>query len=258
MRFAVISTFNKILKNSRVTVGCREKVLMLAHSTLTWVGCFLADWTSQQPNRHPSSRCPCPSPCPPPPLLTKKHPTHIDHQHPTEKNYYRLKITMTKVGLIQWIHGHRELLGGAVSTQKLGPSSCHGNRLTYLAVSSACNIHVKDELSLILGAVGPWWAADGHRWESDVLILTTCWAKKLTENPSDPVKEPLLVKCWTLVTTMCLEDIIKSPSHRCFGLGCVKAAYFALKPSLKRLVWVSFPVWFGPWKRIVLVKQTAF
>lgn len=46
---------------------------------------------------------------------------------------------------------------------KVGASSFHGNRLTYLAVSSACNIHVKDELSLILGAGGPWWAAGGHR-----------------------------------------------------------------------------------------------
>lgn len=212
---------------------------MLADLTLTWVGCFLADWTSQQPNQHPSSRCPCPSPCPPPPLLTKKHPTHID-QHS------KRKIIREKVRLIEWIHGNRQLLGRvkvAVSTQKLGRCGCHGNRLTYLAVSSACNIHVKDELSLILGAVGPWWAAEGHRWESDVSILTTSWEKKLTQNSSDPVKWPLLVTCWTLITTMCLEDISKSPSRQSFGLGCVKAAYFALKPPLKMLVWVSFPVY---------------
>lgn len=49
---------------------------------------------------------------------------------------------------------------GGGKSSSVGPSSCHGNRLTYLAVSSACNIHVKDELSLLLGAVGPWWAAD--------------------------------------------------------------------------------------------------
>lgn len=51
----------------------------------------------------------------------------------------------------------------AVFRQKLGASSCRGNTLTYLAVFSACYIHVKDELSVILGAVGPWWAAGGHR-----------------------------------------------------------------------------------------------
>lgn len=58
----------------------------------------------------------------------------------------------------------------AVFRQKLGDTAGATatavslfNTLTYLAVSSACYIHVKDELAVILGAVGPRWAAGGHR-----------------------------------------------------------------------------------------------
>lgn len=47
--------------------------------------------------------------------------------------------------------------------EKLCANSYHGDRLTYLAVSSAGHIHVKDELPVILGAVGPWRAAGGGR-----------------------------------------------------------------------------------------------
>lgn len=74
------------------------KVLTLADSTLTWAGCFLADWTSQQPNPHPSSRCPCPSLCPRPPLLTKKK-TKKKNPHTSATNTLQkntLTITHTK------------------------------------------------------------------------------------------------------------------------------------------------------------------
>lgn len=75
--------------------SCHGKVLTLADSTLTWAGCFLADWTSQQPNRNPSSRCPCPSPCPrPPPLTKKKTPTHTSTTNTLQKN--TLTIIHTK------------------------------------------------------------------------------------------------------------------------------------------------------------------
>lgn len=171
---------------------------MLADSTLTWAGCFLADWTSQQPNLHPSSRCPCPSPCPRPPLLTKQtkptH-THINYKHTTEKHSlkYTLKKTIRKIKLIKYIDGVRGRNAGCgkssnVCTDKLCACGCRGDRPTYLAVSSAGHIHVKDELSVILGAVGPGWAAGGHKGRC-LIIATHC--KSLPGDYPHGVKEPL-------------------------------------------------------------------
>ena len=59
-----------------------------------------------------------------------------------------------------------------IQVQNFRARGCHGNRPTsYLAVCPAGNIHVKDDLSVILGAMGPWRTVDretdetcqGHR-----------------------------------------------------------------------------------------------
>lgn len=156
---------------------------------------------------------------------------------------------MTKFRLMKRIHGNWELLGG-------WKSQCpHRSSVPAVAMATGWLTWLS-----LLPATSTWkmscpsswglWGRGGLQMDTDESQTSQFWPhaeeKKLTKNSSDPVKQPLLVKCWTLITTMCLEDISKSPSQQCFGLGCVTAAYFALKLSLKRLVWVSFPVWFGP------------
>lgn len=100
------------------------------------------------------------------------------------------KKNSTKDRLMKYIGWAWGLNAGCVNTDELCAGSCHGDRPTYLAVSSAGHVHVEDELSVILGAVGPWWAAGGDTWKSDVSQPPTCWQTAASETSRWHRKSP--------------------------------------------------------------------
>lgn len=184
------------------------KVLTLADSTLTWAGCFLADWTSPQPNPHPSSRCPCPSPCPRPPLLTKKKQQKRTTHTRQLLTHYRKTLTKihtkendekSQINKIYWWGlrakcwvrqklqcPHRQTLCQQLPWRQTDSLGC-----------LFCRPHPRERWAVHHpGGCG---AVVGCRWRQTKvrrLIIATCW-KTLTPNYPDGVKEPLQVKRWT-------------------------------------------------------------
>lgn len=112
-------------------------------------------------------------------------------------------------------------------TDKLGgPAVAGGNRPTYLAVSSAGHIHVEDELSLTLGAVGPRWAAGGDGWKSGVNA-----GKQQLRRPRQRA-----AACQQV-----LRGYEKVAIAAVFlGLGCVNNAYFTRQTFMQCLSGFSF------------------
>lgn len=97
---------------------------------LTWGECFPVDWTSRRPSLRPSSGCPCPSPCPGRPPQTDGSRKGALSKTPQDDGEQDGSST-----------------GVSVETGQAEASD--------LAVSSAGRVHVEDDLSLVLGRVGP-------------------------------------------------------------------------------------------------------